>query len=125
MIQNITLPTSNEITYYLGPQGVIGPTGENPHGYIGMTGFFGKTGTMGTTGTTGITGLYGPYGDTGITGEIVYAKSGNKVSRTEGAKPCMDLPKEFPTDIDYDWYLRKCLTILNDIGYSDGTVNKE
>jgi len=70
MIQNITLPTANQITYYLGPQGVIGATGETPDGSIGMTGVFGKNGTMGTTGITGITGLYGPYGITGITGEI-------------------------------------------------------
>lgn len=53
----------------------------------------------------------------GITGEIVYAKSGNKVARTEGAKPCMDLPEEFPTDIDYDWYIRETMDMMTDIGY--------
>jgi hypothetical protein len=58
------------------------------------------------------------YYATGMTGEIVYAKSGNKVSRTEGAKPCMDLPKEFPDDIDYDWYIAETIKMFGDIGYS-------
>jgi len=52
-----------------------------------------------------------------ITGAIVYAKSGNQVPRSEGAKPCMDLPKELPTDIDYDWYIREANDMLTDVGY--------
>lgn len=65
------------------------------------------------------------YYSTQAPGPIVYAKRNAIVSLSYGARPCMTLPDDFPTDIDYDWYLRKCLTILNDIGYSDGTVNKE
>ncbi len=65
------------------------------------------------------------YYSTQAPGPIVYAKRNAIVSLSYGAKPCMTLPDDFPTDIDYDWYMRKCLTILNDIGYSDGTVNKE
>lgn len=51
------------------------------------------------------------------TGEIVYAKSGNKVARSDGAKPLMDLPKELPTDIDYNWYIAEAEKILKEIGY--------
>jgi len=57
------------------------------------------------------------YYATNITGAIVYAKSGNQVPRSEGAKPCMDLPDEFPTDIDYDWYIREANDMLKDVGY--------
>lgn len=50
-------------------------------------------------------------------GEIIYAKTGNKVARSDGAKPLMNLPNEFPTDIDYDWYEKESLKILAKIGY--------
>lgn len=50
-------------------------------------------------------------------GEIIYAKTGNKVARSDGAKPLMNLPNEFPTDIDYDWYEKESLKILAEIGY--------
>lgn len=52
----------------------------------------------------------------GVTGEIVYAKSGNKVPRSEGAKPCMELPTLFPNDIDYEWYFAFTYRILVEIG---------
>lgn len=52
-----------------------------------------------------------------VVGEIVYAKSGNKVSRSDGAKPMMDLPSEFPTDVDYDWYEKEANKMLAEIGY--------
>lgn len=65
------------------------------------------------------------YYSTQAPGPIVYAKRNAIVSLSYGARPCMTLPDEFPTDIDYEWYLNKCLTILKDIGYSDDTVNKE
>jgi len=52
----------------------------------------------------------------GVEGEIVYARSGNKVPRSDGAKPCMELPDEWPDDIDYDWYVAYAYRILSDIG---------
>lgn len=52
-----------------------------------------------------------------VVGEIVYAKSGNKVSRSDGAKPMMDLPEEFPLDVDYDWYEKEANKMLAEIGY--------
>lgn len=52
-------------------------------------------------------------------GPIVSKKSGNQVPLSYGAKPCMTLPDEFPSDIDYGWYLKTCEGMLKDIGYAD------
>jgi hypothetical protein len=49
-----------------------------------------------------------------------YEKNGNKVPSSEGAKPAMVLPEEFPDDIDYDWYVREAYAILSDIGAGEG-----
>lgn len=51
--------------------------------------------------------------------EMVYALTGNKVPRSDGAKPCMDLPDEFPSDVNYDWYLTETIRQLKDIAYLD------
>ena len=40
----------------------------------------------------------------------------NKVPNSEGARPVMDLPEEFPADIDYDRYIRDAMDIMRDIG---------
>lgn len=56
--------------------------------------------------------------------EILYKeaneKTGNfkKVSKTDGARPVMDLPDEFPEDIDYDRYIQQATEILMDLGYT-------
>jgi hypothetical protein len=50
--------------------------------------------------------------------ELVYSTSGNKVPRSEGAKPVMLMPKEFPGDINYDWYIQESRSILEQIGYA-------
>jgi hypothetical protein len=55
------------------------------------------------------------YYGVGMEGEIVYAKSGNKVPKSDGACPLMDLPEEFPTNINYEWYERETLKILKAI----------
>lgn len=52
----------------------------------------------------------------GEKGAVNYVISGNKVPRSEGAKPCMDLPAEFPQDVDFDWYINTATEILYDIG---------
>lgn len=64
------------------------------------------------------------YYATGVEGEIVYAKSGNKVPRSEGAKPLMQLPDEFPDDIDYAWYEREAAKYLVEIGYTNGELTE-
>ena len=56
------------------------------------------------------------YYGTNSPGPIVYASNGNTVSLSYGAQPCMTLPDEFPSDIDYEWYVTKSENILIDIG---------
>lgn len=58
------------------------------------------------------------YYATGVEGEMVIASSGNKVPRSDGAKPLMVLPHQFPTDVDFDWYVREAFKILKQIAYS-------
>lgn len=50
-------------------------------------------------------------------GELVYAASGNKVPRSDGANPLMDLPTGLPQDLDYDWYIAESYAILEGVGY--------
>lgn len=57
------------------------------------------------------------YYATGVEGTIVYAKSGNKVPKSDGAKPLMDLPSEFPNDVDFEWYIEEAVKMLNATGY--------
>ena len=52
----------------------------------------------------------------GEQGEIIYAKSGNMVPESMGAKPCMWLPKEFPSDVNYNWYIREADSMLTAMG---------
>ena len=54
----------------------------------------------------------------GELGAIHTVATNNKVADSDGAKPCLDLPKEFPTDIDYQWYINHTKGILEDIGHS-------
>ena len=47
---------------------------------------------------------------------ILCALNGNKVSTTSGCKPLMDLPEEFPSDIDYDFYIESAYDLLKATG---------
>lgn len=47
---------------------------------------------------------------------IYYKTSGNKVPVSDGGVPLMDLPDEFPSDVDYEWYVNEAYRILKDIG---------
>lgn len=49
--------------------------------------------------------------------EMVSAKSGNKVPKTDGARPCMELPAGIPADLDRNWYIQEAEEILKLIGY--------
>lgn len=53
----------------------------------------------------------------GMAGHFSYATNGNKVPRSDGAKPLMELPDEFPADVDFGWYIGESLNMLSDIGY--------
>lgn len=50
-------------------------------------------------------------------GTINYAMSGNKVPKSEGAKPLMILPSALPVDLDFDWYINQAEEILYEVGY--------
>lgn len=58
-----------------------------------------------------------------VEGVIVYAKSGNKVHRTDGAKPLMTLPDDFPMDVCYEWYENETTKLLIQIGYLTGELD--
>jgi len=49
-----------------------------------------------------------------------HATTGNyaKVSKSDGSRPLMDLPDEFPDDIDHEAYIAAAHEILMDIGYA-------
>jgi DNA polymerase elongation subunit (family B) len=49
-------------------------------------------------------------------GTINYVKSGNKVPRTDGCVPLMDLPVDFPNNVDYNFYINEVNDLLMDIG---------
>lgn len=40
-------------------------------------------------------------------GAILCVRDGSKVAATDGAKPLMVLPDEFPSDVNYQWYIDK------------------
>ena len=48
---------------------------------------------------------------------IFYNTNGNTVPKSQGGVPLMDLPKTFPTDVDFPWYINEAKRILKDIGY--------
>lgn len=56
------------------------------------------------------------YYAVGAEGDMVYAINGNKVPSSDGARPIMVYPAEFPKDVDYEWYERASLEILYNIG---------
>jgi hypothetical protein len=55
---------------------------------------------------------YYGYGERGF----IKKDNGARVAGTTGAVPCMDLPDDFPDDIDYAWYVREAYARLDDIG---------
>jgi hypothetical protein len=58
------------------------------------------------------------YYSTQASGQIVMANSGNKVPRSDGAVPCMNLPNGMPEDLDYEWYINESYSILEKVGQS-------
>lgn len=49
-------------------------------------------------------------------GPLRYKVNDYTVPRTEGAQALMELPFEFPIDVDHDWYITEAKSILKDIG---------
>lgn len=56
------------------------------------------------------------YYATGVEDAIYYKTSGNKVAGTDGAKPCLELPDEFPQDVNLEWYILEAKEILRGMG---------
>jgi hypothetical protein len=48
---------------------------------------------------------------------IRYVKNGNKVPKSEGTRPLMQLPDVFPNDVDYSVYLDAAEKLLCEVGY--------
>ena len=57
------------------------------------------------------------YYSNNVVGTINYINNKIKYLILIMLRPCMELPNEFPTDIAYDYYLKKTIDILYDIGY--------
>lgn len=49
---------------------------------------------------------------------LKYKKSGNKVPKSDGGTPLMELAKELPPDIDYDFYIRMAKASLSQDFYA-------
>lgn len=64
------------------------------------------------------------YYSTDSAGSIHYKTNHNRVPKSEGAKPLMELPDEFPRDVDFAWYVREARSILHEIGYHDDLIGK-
>ena len=51
-----------------------------------------------------------------------YQKSGNTVPKSDGSKPLMELPDEFPADVNYNWYVEEAQSVLHNLGYRQRTL---
>lgn len=49
---------------------------------------------------------------------IHYAKNSNRVPKSAGAKPRMELPDEFPSDVNYQTYIVEAEKLLAEVGYA-------
>lgn len=47
---------------------------------------------------------------------IEYVKNGNRVGNSDMAMPLMDLPDDFPDDVDHAWYIAEADKMLREIG---------
>jgi hypothetical protein len=61
------------------------------------------------------------YYSTGVGADetINYAKNTNKVPQSDGAKPCLDLPEMFPSDVDFERYVEMAKMVFGQIGIND------
>ena len=57
------------------------------------------------------------YRSTDSLGALHYKDSLNKVPKSDGCKPLMELPEDFPDDVDFGSYVRAARQMLYDIGY--------
>ena len=57
--------------------------------------------------------------DVGPDETINYAKNSNKVPQSDGAKPCLDLPDQFPDDVDFERYVGMAQMVFKQLGVRD------
>lgn len=62
------------------------------------------------------------YYSTEMKGQINYLISGNKVPKSDGARPLMELEDDFPNDIDYEKYIAIVEEMLVDIGVKESPI---
>ena len=65
------------------------------------------------------------YYSTEVKGAIVRVTNKHTVPMTDGARPCMTLPKQFPSDVDYTWYEREAVHMLKEMGIVYKNANKK
>lgn len=56
------------------------------------------------------------YYGTSSTGCLRYKTNGNKVGGSDGAVPMMQLGGDFPSDVNYDFYVQEAKSMLTDLG---------
>lgn len=56
--------------------------------------------------------------DVGPDETINYAKNSNKVPQSDGGRPCLDLPEEFPEDVDVERYVGMAQMVFKQVGVS-------
>lgn len=56
--------------------------------------------------------------DVPVTENIEYVMNGNKVPRSSGCRPIMDLPDNFPNDVDHQAYIVDAEKLLCEVGYA-------
>lgn len=63
----------------------------------------------------------------GESAPIIYAASGNKVPKTDGAKPIMSFEgvEGIPPDLDYSWYVRETEAMLSDLGFTTPLISTQ
>ncbi|MCQ9146116.1 hypothetical protein [Ochrobactrum sp. BTU2] len=64
------------------------------------------------------------YRSTQSLGALHYKTNLNRVPQSDGCRPLMELPDEFPSDVDFAAYVRDARQILQDIGYHDDLIGK-
>jgi hypothetical protein len=47
---------------------------------------------------------------------IHYATNSNRVPKSGGARPAMDLPEQFPSDVNHEVYIAEARHLLKEVG---------
>ena len=46
----------------------------------------------------------------------------NKVPKSDGGMPIMTLPDEFPSDVDFSYYIREARVVLKELAFEDDLI---